>query len=90
VVPVLHFPADVLEVALPKEHDEQIANRVVGRGTVPTVLRACALVVVAVLVVAWDARVVLATSTVNLAYSENSYVTSIKPVPVMFMAYSKV
>jgi hypothetical protein len=37
-------------VALPKERDEQIANRVVGRGTVPIVLRACALVMVAVLV----------------------------------------
>ena len=86
MVPVLHLPADVLEVALPQERDEQIANRVVGRGTMPLILRACALVVVAVLVAAWDARVVLATSAVNLAYSENSYVTSIKPVPVMFMA----
>ena len=52
VVPVLHLPADVLEVALPKERDKQIANRIVGRGTVPTVLRACALVVIAVLVAA--------------------------------------
>jgi hypothetical protein len=34
VVPVLHLLADVLEVALSKERDEQIANRVVGRGTV--------------------------------------------------------
>jgi hypothetical protein len=49
VVPVLHLPADVLEVALLKERDEQIANHVVGRGTVPPVLRACALVMVAVL-----------------------------------------
>ena len=31
VVPVLHLPADVLEVALSKEGDEQIADRVVGR-----------------------------------------------------------
>jgi hypothetical protein len=61
---VLHLPADVLKVALSKERDEQTANRVVGRGTVPTVLRACALVVVAVLVAAWDARVVLTDSTV--------------------------
>jgi hypothetical protein len=32
VVLVLHLSADVMEVALPKERDEQIANRVVGRG----------------------------------------------------------
>jgi hypothetical protein len=64
VVPVLHLPADVLEVALPKERDEQIANRVVGRGTMPLILRACALVVVAVLVAAGDAVVVLAAGAV--------------------------
>jgi hypothetical protein len=64
VVPILHLPADVLEVTLPKERDEQITDRVVGRGTMPTVLCACALVMVAVLVAAWDAVVVLTAGAV--------------------------
>ena len=63
VVPILHLPVDVVEVALSKEGVEQIVDHV-GRGTVPLVLRASALVVVAVLVVAWDAHVVLTARTV--------------------------
>ena len=61
---VLHLPADVLEVALSKELDEEVADRVVGRGPVPIVLCAGALVVVTVLVAARDALVVLAATAV--------------------------
>ena len=43
VVPVLHLPTDVLEVAVSKELDKEVANHVVGRGTVPNILCACAL-----------------------------------------------
>ena len=48
MVPILLLLADVLKVALSKERDEEVANRVVGRGTVPSVLCACALVVIAI------------------------------------------
>jgi hypothetical protein len=55
---------DGLEVALSKELDEKVADHVVARGPMPTVLCAGGLVVVAVLVAARDARVVLAATVI--------------------------
>jgi hypothetical protein len=70
MAPVLHLLADALEVKLPKELDEEVVDRVVGRGPVPAVLRAGALVVVAVLVAAQDSiiLVTIKNNTFRLNY----------------------
>ena len=82
VVPVLHLRVDVVEVAMSKESDEQIADHVVGRGMVPSVVRASALVVVAVLVAAWDARVMLTARTVVLDLERGGELSDFEHVSV--------